>query len=353
MAAECSSEAALEPSHRPAKSANDMDQPQAAARTDSGFEDTTTTTPSEPSSSKPADAETDLIDLSQLNLSQLVTIPTPPDSESMSRPTTTRTLTFGPCELSPTDTTFSRRSSMPLSPRCTSSRKRTRSPYPAPKVQPRRSSFLIGQPADNGGARPAIRKSLTTGLIPRAAKSNGNRVNNGPATRRSRSPSPKTSPKLDDVQATIHSRRLSTASVPILPTEGAPTSPHIGSLSPTPAATIDWLLPTTRRQQYEEIDRSCSGLRGWWRKHAPAFCRGIHEHSGFYDGQGGDASSVRRYRQQLSENGKGRESLNEKSVDVLNGTKVDKAMDIGKRRRWSLSKQNKAAGKYHDRVVGI
>lgn len=66
-----------------------------------------------------------------------------------------------------------------------------------------------------------------------------------------------------------------------------------------PATTIDWTLPSTRKQEYEEIDRRCRGLKGLWRKVAPKSWR-RNQQIGFFDDtrgeKGDDSGSVRRFR---------------------------------------------------------
>ncbi|KAF2760136.1 hypothetical protein EJ05DRAFT_273390 [Pseudovirgaria hyperparasitica] len=68
---------------------------------------------------------------------------------------------------------------------------------------------------------------------------------------------------------------------------------------PVPPTIIHWTSPDTRRQQYAEIDRMHSGLRGLWRKVAPRWlCPRVP--AKFYDEKNGDDScSVRRHRLSL------------------------------------------------------
>lgn len=66
-----------------------------------------------------------------------------------------------------------------------------------------------------------------------------------------------------------------------------------------PATIIDWTLPSTRRDEYREIEKSGKGIRGLWRRLAPRWC---HRNSrlNFFDGDNvDDAGSVRRYRLDL------------------------------------------------------
>ena len=64
-----------------------------------------------------------------------------------------------------------------------------------------------------------------------------------------------------------------------------------------PATPIDWTLPSTRRKQYDEIDKSCRGLRGLVRRLTSSLFRSHGKPVGFYDAErSSDAGTVRRYR---------------------------------------------------------
>ena len=87
------------------------------------------------------------------------------------------------------------------------------------------------------------------------------------------------------------------------PSLPSPTPKHQPTYSNFfPATTIDWTLPSTRRKDYNEIDRSCRGIRGFWRKVTPRFCR-KNQHVDFFNEKNeddeSDAGSVRRYRLDL------------------------------------------------------
>lgn len=66
-----------------------------------------------------------------------------------------------------------------------------------------------------------------------------------------------------------------------------------------PATIIDWTLPSTRRDEYREIEKSCKGLRGLWRRLAPRWCQRNSRLNFFDVDNGDDAGSVRRYRLDL------------------------------------------------------
>lgn len=69
-----------------------------------------------------------------------------------------------------------------------------------------------------------------------------------------------------------------------------------GTASYTPATIIDWTSPSTRRREYDEIDRSCQGIRGLWRRLAPRWCRRNSRLIFYNSDNDSDAGSVRRYR---------------------------------------------------------
>ncbi|EEQ83378.2 uncharacterized protein BDCG_00183 [Blastomyces dermatitidis ER-3] len=73
-----------------------------------------------------------------------------------------------------------------------------------------------------------------------------------------------------------------------------------GPYKPIPATVIDWTSPSTRRREYEEIDRSTRGVRGMWRKIAPSWCQpGGSRIPFFEEGKGAKEmyeGSVRRFR---------------------------------------------------------
>lgn len=70
-----------------------------------------------------------------------------------------------------------------------------------------------------------------------------------------------------------------------------------------PVTVIDWTSPSTRRREYEKIDRSSRGIRGLWRRFAPKWCQpGQGRVPFFEEGKGGKGNyegSVRRFRMDL------------------------------------------------------
>ncbi|KAL1991070.1 hypothetical protein VTN49DRAFT_5574 [Thermomyces lanuginosus] len=67
-----------------------------------------------------------------------------------------------------------------------------------------------------------------------------------------------------------------------------------------PATVIDWTSPSTRRREYEKIDRSNRGLRGLWRRIAPPCFRPSYSRTPFFEeGKTNREGSVRRFRMDL------------------------------------------------------
>ena len=65
---------------------------------------------------------------------------------------------------------------------------------------------------------------------------------------------------------------------------------------PHPVSVMSWTSVESRRLEYEKIDRSYRGLRGLWKRVTPRWCHGRCARRGFFDGNNGEAESVRRYR---------------------------------------------------------
>jgi hypothetical protein len=83
-----------------------------------------------------------------------------------------------------------------------------------------------------------------------------------------------------------------------------------------PNTTMHWTSPSTRRLEYEKMDRAHSGIRGLVRKVLPSWVLGPPPPR-FYEEDKSDCGSVRRYRMDLSEDDDG-------EVDEKNATpKVD------------------------------
>ncbi|KAJ8111064.1 hypothetical protein OPT61_g6247 [Boeremia exigua] len=68
---------------------------------------------------------------------------------------------------------------------------------------------------------------------------------------------------------------------------------------PVPATTIHWTSPSTRKRDYERIDRQNTGFRGLIRRVLPRCVSSPPEK--FYEKDESDAGSVRRYRLDITE----------------------------------------------------
>jgi hypothetical protein len=93
---------------------------------------------------------------------------------------------------------------------------------------------------------------------------------------------------------------------PLVNEDAIPISPlskgSEDSIAPVdvPDTTMHWLSPSTRKTQYEKIDRANTGLRGMFRKVVPRCVSGPPTQT-FYEHDKSDAGSVRRFRMDLSE----------------------------------------------------
>lgn len=176
---------------------------------------------------------------------------------------------------------------------------------------PRSSSFLIRQPTGTQRQRPHMPLRSSSAMHARAysINSSGFYADHTPLSRSAES-SVRSGAALDvEPHAHLTSTSLPTLISPInipeltvnqssqnlpnaLDFEYAPSySNHV------PATTIDWTLPSTRRKQYNEIDRSCRGFRGLVRRCVPSLFRSRRKRVGFYDAErSSDAGTVRRYR---------------------------------------------------------
>lgn len=99
------------------------------------------------------------------------------------------------------------------------------------------------------------------------------------------------------------------ASPPFHPRDRSNTLPdntpsHVHSPSASsihiPATVMEWTSPSTRRREYEKIDRASRGMRGLWRRVAPRWCQGRNSRTPFFEeGKAGREGSVRRFRMDI------------------------------------------------------
>jgi len=106
-----------------------------------------------------------------------------------------------------------------------------------------------------------------------------------------------------------HRRSLSSAtSPPFHPRDRSSTLPsitnqHTQSSSASsihiPATVMEWTSDTTRRREYEKIDRASRGVRGLWRRVAPRWCHRDSRTPFFEEGKTTREGSVRRFRMDI------------------------------------------------------
>ncbi|KAJ5295283.1 hypothetical protein PENANT_c001G00698 [Penicillium antarcticum] len=93
-------------------------------------------------------------------------------------------------------------------------------------------------------------------------------------------------------------------------------SPSASSIH-VPATVMEWTSPSTRRREYEKIDRASSGMRGLWRRVAPRCFQTRESRTLFFEeGKTDREGSVRRFRMDIPEDaaeaeiaGDGKESV--------------------------------------------
>lgn len=83
-------------------------------------------------------------------------------------------------------------------------------------------------------------------------------------------------------------------------------SPSASSIH-IPTTVMEWTSPSTRRREYEKIDRASRGMRGLWRRVAPRWCQGRNSRTPFFEeGKSDREGSVRRFRMDLPNDDSGR-----------------------------------------------
>ncbi|KAF2711774.1 hypothetical protein K504DRAFT_403128 [Pleomassaria siparia CBS 279.74] len=90
--------------------------------------------------------------------------------------------------------------------------------------------------------------------------------------------------------------------------------------------TMHWMSPSTRRQQYEKIDKANSGLRGFVSRIVPRCVSGPPAPK-FYEKDQSDAGSVRRYRISNEE-----EHEEEGDEDLEKSVSIDRPLQVRKTR---------------------
>ncbi|KAJ5668947.1 hypothetical protein N7462_010017 [Penicillium macrosclerotiorum] len=118
----------------------------------------------------------------------------------------------------------------------------------------------------------------------------------------SRRPWPDHRSSISATPAPLHARDRSNT----LPSPNSVASRHGYSPSASsihvPATVMEWTSDTTRRREYEKIDRASRGMRGLWRRVAPRWCQSRDARTPFFEeGKTSREGSVRRFRMDLSD----------------------------------------------------
>lgn len=139
----------------------------------------------------------------------------------------------------------------------------------------------------------------------------------------------------------------SAASPPLLPRDRSNTLPttipsHV--LSPAvssihvPTTVMEWTSPSTRKQEYEKIDRANRGVRGLWRRVAPRWCRTRSSRVPFFEeGRTSREGSVRRFRMDLPEKESDDENGRHGHLQIQFVDFIGKSGDGDSLRRWGYS----------------
>ena len=217
----------------------------------------------------------------------------------------------------------------------------------------RRSSFLIRQPSEAPTWRPRVpqRRSSTAHYRTSSTDSYATHSKSVLLFQSLEASLANVDPLPPRPTAHLTSASLPTLQPPATAVEPCPSkssstlveSPELQQHSYSnhvPATTIDWTLPSTRRRQYDEIEKSSRGIRGLVRRFTPSSLWWKGNRAGFYDAEkGSDGGTMRRYRLDPDDDdsvvGAGED---EKHRSLMDGMEVTGSRDRGERetgRRWT------------------
>ena len=217
----------------------------------------------------------------------------------------------------------------------------------------RRSSFLIRQPSETPTWRPRVpqRRSSTAHYRASSTDSYATHSKSVLLFQSLEASLANVDPLPPRPTAHLTSASLPTLQSPATAVEPCPSkssstlveSPELQQHSYSnhvPATTIDWTLPSTRRRQYDEIEKSSRGIRGLVRRITPGSLWWKGNRAGFYDAdKGSDGGTMRRYRLDPDDDdsivGDGQDEKHRSLMDVM---EVRGGKDCGGRgtgRRWS------------------
>ncbi|KAJ5102995.1 hypothetical protein N7532_003524 [Penicillium argentinense] len=87
--------------------------------------------------------------------------------------------------------------------------------------------------------------------------------------------------------------------LPSITSTSSQSSPSASSIN-VPVTIMEWTSPSSRRAEYEKIDRAGRGVRGLWRKVAPKWCQARDARTPFFEeGKTSREGSVRRFRMDI------------------------------------------------------
>ncbi|KAJ5898500.1 hypothetical protein N7504_008788 [Penicillium tannophilum] len=137
----------------------------------------------------------------------------------------------------------------------------------------------------------------------------------------------------------------STTSPPFLqPRDRANTLPIISSHTHSPSESsihvpvtvMEWTSDSTRRAEYEQIDRASRGVRGFWRRVAPRWCQIRDSRTPFFEeGKTSREGSVRRFRMDLADEEINTNTRDRPQVQILDFLNKNPSRDGNTRRLWT------------------
>lgn len=158
-------------------------------------------------------------------------------------------------------------------------------------------------------------------------------------------PSPVASSRSSRVADYEHCASITSVTRPHLQTQDRshtlPVGTTVHDLSPTassihiPATVMEWTSPSTRRREYEKIDRASRGVRGMWRRVAPRWCQTQDTRAPFFEeGKTSREGSVRRFRMDLPDE-EDVDSHEKPQLQFLDFRSKNASQDGSSRRLWS------------------
>lgn len=99
---------------------------------------------------------------------------------------------------------------------------------------------------------------------------------------------------------------------------------------------MEWTSDSTRRAEYEQIDRASRGVRGFWRRVAPRWCQTRDSRTPFFEeGKTSREGSVRRFRMDLADEETDTNIRDKPQVQILDFLNKNPSRDGNTRRLWT------------------